>query len=528
MLTRVGFGTLLITAALTLTACATGDGTRADSAQQPDRLTLAVGGEPDDGFDPTLGWGRYGSPLFQSTLLQRGTDLSVSGDLATDWETSADGLVWTLTLRDDAVFTDGTPVTAADVAYTFTTASRAGGLTDVTVLDKAVATDAHTVELHLKRPQSTFVNRLVGLGIVPEASHSAGYAQEPVGSGPYEFVSYEPGQQLVVRRNDDYYGTRPEFETLVFLFTDEDATLAALRSGELDVAGVPSTMAGEDVSGTRLVAVESLDNRALSLPTLPQAGRTNAAGGPIGNDVTADVAVRRAINVAVDRQALVDGVLGGFGSPAYGPVDAAPWFEPSTAIEDADPAAAEAMLDAAGWREGSEGVREKDGVAAAFTLWYPAGDSLRQNLSLAVADMLRPIGIDVQAKAGSWEQIERRMHADPVMFGWGSQDPMEMYNLLASDQAGVEYNNPGHYANDVVDGHLADALAATDPAEATRSWQAAQVESSAAADAPWAWLVNLEHTYYVDTCLDLGDPLVEPHGHGWPITAGITSWTWSC
>lgn len=523
-------GALLAVGALVLSGCATGDGSATSTAsERPDQLTLAVGGEPDDGFDPTLGWGRYGSPLFQSTLLQRGANLSVSGDLATDWSVSEDGLVWSVELRDDAVFTDGTPLTAEDVAYTFNTAARSGGLTDVTVLDEAVATGKHSVELRLDRPQSTFVNRLVALGIVPEHAHDKDYSRNPVGSGPFELVSYEPGQQLVVERNPEYYGTAAQFERLVFLFTDEDATLAALRTGELDVAGVPSTMATEEVAGTQLVRVESLDNRALSFPTVPDEGRRNDSGAPIGNDVTSQVAIRRAVNLAVDRQALVDGVLNGFGSPAFGPVDAAPWFEPSTRIEDADLEGARALLEGDGWvDEDGDGIREKGQTRAAFTLWYPAGDSLRQNLSLAVADMLEPVGLAVQAKAGSWEQIEQRMHADPVMFGWGSQDPMEMYNLLASDQAGVEYNNPGHYSDPEVDRHLAAALAATDPDEATEAWKAAQVGSGPAADAPWAWLVNLEHTYYVDSCLDVGEPLVEPHGHGWPITASVTGWSWSC
>ena len=511
-----------------LSACASDPAPAADR-ERPAQLTLALGGEPDDGFDPTLGWGRYGSPLFQSTLLQRTPDLDVTGDLATDWTVSKDGRVWTVEIRDDVTFSDGTPLTARDVAYTFTTAARSGGLTDVTVLESAKATGPTTVELRLSRPQSTFVNRLVSLGIVPAESHDQGYAQQPVGSGPYTFVSWEPGQQLVVERNDDYYGELPEFERLVFLFTDEDATLAALRAGQVDVAGVPSSMAGEEIAGTEVVAVPSLDNRALSFPTLPDDGDRTASGRPIGNDVTADVAVRRAVNLAVDREALVDGILDGYGSPAYGPVDEAPWFEPSIAIEDADPDAAAALLEEAGWTdEDGDGVRAKDGVEAAFTLLYPAGDSLRQNLALAVADMVDDIGIEVTPKSGSWEEIEQRLHTDAVLFGWGSHDPMEMYNLLASSQAGVEYNNPGLYRNAEVDEQLDAALAATDPDEATGHWQAAQVPSGPAADAPWAWLVNLDHTYYVTSCLDLGETMIEPHGHGWPLTAGITGWRWSC
>src|SRR5690606_2530566 len=153
-----------------LAACSTSDtgsGSGGD-AERPTTLRLAIGGESEEGYDPTLGWGRYGAPLFQSTLLTRNADLSIGTDLATDYSVSDDGLTWTVDIRTDATFTDGEPVTTEDVAYTFNTAAEQGGLTDVTGLDEAVAVDDDTVEMRLDEPRSTFVNRLVSLGIVPE------------------------------------------------------------------------------------------------------------------------------------------------------------------------------------------------------------------------------------------------------------------------------------------------------------------------------------------------------------------------
>lgn len=500
----------------------------------PTELRLAIGGEPDDGYDPTLGWGRYGSPLFQSTLLTRDADLGIVPDLASDWSVSDDGLVWTVDIRTDARFSDGEPVTAADVAYTFTTASRSGGLTDVTALAEAVAVDEDTVALRLSSPQSTFVHRLASLGIVPEHAHGPDYARDPVGSGPFTLVQWDEGQQLIVERNEDYYGEQPAFERVVFQFTGEDASMAAASAGQVDMAAVPSQLATADIAGMDLVAVQSVDNRGIVFPYLPDDGRTTDDGMPIGNDVTSDRAVRRAINVAVDRAALVDGVLEGYGSPATGPVDGLPWHEPAAAVEDADPERAEQLLEDAGWvDDDGDGVRERDGVPAAFTLLYPADDTLRQGLALAVVDMLAPIGIDVTADGASWEVIDQRLHADAVLFGWGSHDPTEMYNLYSSRQAGVEYWNPGHYANPEVDAHLDAALAATDEQTAVQAWRAAQHDGDGtgfgpSGDAAWAWLVNLEHTYFVDECLDLGEPRIEPHGHGWPITAGIADWQWRC
>jgi peptide/nickel transport system substrate-binding protein len=526
----IGAGT-----ALAVSACGGGatEPGEADAAA-PTELRLAIGGESEDGYDPTLGWGRYGSPLFQSTLLARNANLDVVPDLATDYSVSDDGLVWTVDIRTDARFSDGEPVTAQDVAYTFTTASESGGLTDVTALAEAVAMDEDTVELRLERPQSTFVNRLVSLGIVPEHAHGADYARNPVGSGPFQLVQWDEGQQLIVERNDDYYGTKPAFERIVFQFTGEDASIAAASAGQVDMAAVPSQLAATDIAGMRLVPVTSVDNRGIMFPNVPESGRTTDDGQPIGNDVTSDRAVRQAVNYAVDREALVEGVLEGYGSPATGPVDGLPWYEPKSAIEDADPERAEDLLEGAGWVDSDgDGVREKDGVPAAFTLIYPAADTLRQGLALAVVDMLAPIGIDVTASGESWDVIDQRLHTDAVLFGWGSHDPAEMYNLYSSTQAGVEYWNPGFYSNPEVDAHLEAALTATDEESAIAHWRAAQYDGEgqgfgATGDAAWAWLVNVEHTYFVDECLDLGSPQIEPHGHGWPITAGIMGWQWDC
>ncbi len=177
---------------VTLAGCSSGDSAGpASKAAVPTELRLAVGGESEDGYDPTLGWGRYGSPLFQSTLLRRDADLKVVNDLATGYRVSEGGLVWTVDIRTDANFTDGTPVTSEDVAYTFTKASQSGGLTDVTVLDAATAVDDDTVELKLKKPQSTFVNRLITLGIVPKHAHNEAYGRNPIGSGPYQLVRWD-------------------------------------------------------------------------------------------------------------------------------------------------------------------------------------------------------------------------------------------------------------------------------------------------------------------------------------------------
>ena len=498
-----------------------------------EQIVLTIGGESEDGYDPTLGWGRYGSPLFQSTLLKRDDNLDIVNDLATAYTMSEDGLTWTVTIRDDAVFSDGEPLTAADVAYTFNKAAESGGLTDVTVLEEAVATDDTTVELRLKQPQSTFVNRLITLGIVPEHAHGPDYARNPIGSGPYQLVQWDEGQQLIVEANPNYYGEAPGIKRLVFLFVEEDGAFAAAKAGQSQVASVPPSLAVQNIDGMTLYDVTSVDNRGLMFPYEPATGRTTPNGAPIGNDVTADLAIRQAVNFAIDRQALVDGVLEGYGSPAYGPVSGLAWEEPKASIEDADPDKARAILAAGGWADGNgDGVLEKGDLKAEFTILYPASDSTRQALALSAAEMLKPIGIQANVEGKSWDEITPAMHSNVVVFGWGSHDQTEMYNLYHSQAAQGDFYNAGYYANSAIDTTLDLAMGAPSEAEAIAFWQTAQWDGNtgftAQGDAAWAWLVNLDHTYFVSDCLDIGQPQVEPHGHGWPITANIAEWTWTC
>lgn len=498
-------------------------------------LILAIGGEADEGYDPTLGWGRYGAPLFQSTLLRRDANLNLVNDLAESYTVSEDRLTWTVTIRQDVQFSDGTPLTAADVAFTYNKAAESGGLTDVTVLEEAVALDEYTVALRLRQPQSTFVNRLVTLGIVPAASYDEStYGQNPVGSGPYTLMQWDKGQQLIVEANPLYYGPKPQIERVVFLFLAEDAAFAAAQAGEVQMVAVPQALAIQEIPGMRLVDVQSVDNRGMLFPFVANTGEQSEEGYAIGNSVTADRAIRQAINYVIDRAALVEGVLEGYGSPAYGPVSGLAWEQPSAVIADADPSTAQTILADGGWADSDgDSIVEKDGAKAEFTLIYPASDSTRQALALSVADMIRPIGIQVNVEGKSWDEIETLMHSNTILFGWGSHDQTEMWNLYHSSMRGVEYYNTGYYANEQVDSYLDLAMGAASEEEAIAFWQAAQLDENGTGfttqgDAAWAWLVNLDHTYFVNDCLDIGQPQIEPHGHGWPITANIVDWQWIC
>ncbi|MFE0504201.1 ABC transporter substrate-binding protein [Peribacillus butanolivorans] len=508
-----------------------GDANGEGVQKKKDELVMAFGSEPEAGFDPTTGWGRYGSPLFQSTLLKRDNKLNIVNDIATSYKVNEDGKVWTVILRKDVKFSDGQPLTADDVVFTFETATKNGSVVDLNGMDKVEAMDDYTVKFTLKEPQSTFVNSLVGTGIVPKHAYGADYAENPIGSGPYQLVQWDKGQQLIIKANPEYYDKKSYFKKITFLFLNEDASFAAAQAGKVDLAYIPAAFSNQEVPGMRLESVKTVDNRGIVFPFI-KSGDFTEDGLPIGNDVTADPAIRHAINIGVDRKALVDGVLEGRGTPAYTSVDGLPWWNPDTVIKDANLDGARKLLKEAGWKDtDGDGILEKDSLKAEFTLYYLASDAIRQSLAISVADMIEPLGIHIKLEGGSWDIIEKKMYSNAVLLGWGSHDPHEMYNIYSSKFAGVDYYNTGFYQNKTVDDYFEKALHAESETEAIEFWKKAQWDGttglSANGDAPWAWLVNIDHLYLVKDGLDIGEQRIHVHGHGWPATDNIVEWKWT-
>ncbi|MCL7748581.1 ABC transporter substrate-binding protein [Halalkalibacter alkaliphilus] len=522
----------LLVAVLVISGCTQSNTTEEfANSNEKEELILAIGPEPETGFDPTTGWGRYGSPLFQSTLLKRDSDLSITYDVATSYEISSDGLEWTVEIRDDVRFSDGEPLTAKDVQFTFETAKASGSVIDLSILESVKALDEHTITFYLKEPKSTFIQLLLTMGIVPEHAYDENYATNPIGSGPYKLVQWDKGQQIIVEANLEYYDTEPYFEKVTFLFLNDDAAFGAAKSGQVDMVSIPAAFSMQDVPGMRLESIQSVDNRGIMFPYV-SSGEVTEDGLAIGNDVTADLAIRQAINIAIDRQGLVDGVLEGHGTPGYSVADRLPWWNSETVVDDNDMEQAKEVLAAAGWEDVSgDGVLEKGSLKAEFTLLYPASDVTRQSLAIAVADMIKPLGINIIIEGRSWDEIQSLMHSNAVLMGWGSHDPLEIYHVYGGDNIGIEWFNPGYYSNSKVDEYLKQAIAAKSEEEAIEYWQKAQWDGqtgfSVKGDAPWAWLVNIDHLYLVRDGLDIGEQKIQPHTHGWPITDNIVEWKWN-
>lgn len=514
-----------------LAGCGEKDRPAPDEGKAKDEVVIAISSEPST-LDPCQGWGHGTTPIVQSTLVEYDYDMSFVNDLATDYNLSDDGLTWTFQLRDDAKFTDGEPVTASDVKFTFETAKAAQSSLDLTFLDRVETPDDATVIFRLTKPTSSFLNTIATVGIVPEHAYGADYGTNPIGSGPFKFVQWNKQEQLILEANEDYYGKVPAIKKVTIVFMDEDAALAATKAGQVDIALTAATLATTHIDGYTVKAVTSVDNRGFTLPVLPNEGKTTEDGNPIGNNVTCNKEIRQAIAYAIDREMVAKVALNGFASPCYSENDGMPWNNPEVKI-DTDVDYAKKLLADAGWADtDGDGIVEKDGLKAEFACVYPSGDSVRQAVAMAAADQVKAIGIQINVEGVSWDEVSKRMFSDAVLMGWGAANPYETYCLYHSSYAlRDDYYNPEGYTTEKADGYLNAAMEALTPEEAYANWQKVQWDGESGTamkgDCPWVWIINMQHLYYVRDGLDIGPQQLHPHGASMPLLKNLKDWTWT-
>ena len=490
-------------------------------------VAMGHGSEPEAGFDPAYGWGageHVHEPLIQSTLTVTTTDLEIAYDLATDVQCDETGLLWTVTIRDDVKFTDGEPLTASDVAFTYNTVKATSSVNDFTMLKEAVAVDDTTVEFHMERAYSIWPYTMAIVGIVPEHAYGPDYGLNPIGSGRYIMKQWDKGQQIIFEANPDYYGEEVQMKKVTVVFMDEDAAFAAAKAGQVDLAYTAASYSEQSVDGFELLAFASVDNRGFSLPATSAA--VNENGVAVGNDFTSDVNVRRAMNIGIDREQMIENVMYGYGTAAYSVCDGMPWYNDEAEVEY-DFEGAIAILDEAGWVVGADGIREKDGIRAEFTLMYPASDSVRQMMAADTANQLKELGIEVQIEGVGWDVAYDRALSEPLMWGWGAHTPMELYNIYHTVNGSAEYSP---YANETVDRYMDEALAADSLEESYELWKKAQWDGETGitqeGDIPWIWLANIDHLYWSRENLNVAEQKLHPHGHGWSVVNNVDQWTW--
>ncbi|ASO19485.1 peptide/nickel transport system substrate-binding protein [Actinoalloteichus hoggarensis] len=523
----------VLTVVLLSSACTSPLSPGGNTADATAPLVLSTVDEPAT-LHPLAGFGRSGAAKFYDGLLTPDARLDLVPALAAELpEPDEDGRAWTVRLRDDVTFHDGSDFDAADVVATYRAlldpAVGSPLAAEYSVIDTVTAVDETTVRFELARPYAPFA-ALLTLGILPSEPlaesrtvDDSPLAEEPNGTGPYRLTEWTRGEEMVWTAAEDHWRGTPEVEQVRVVFAADAAEQAEfLASGEPDGVVLPPgdphglrdparTPAAEDYD---LLRHDSVEYRAVSLP----------ADGP----VTGDRSVRMALNLAVDREALVEDVLNGLGAPASTPASPAlaELREPGAEFI-VDRQQAGRLLNTGGWTPGADGVRERDGEVARFTVVYDELRDLDGRLAEAFAADAAEVGIEVETRALSEADLAEQAaeHAAVISGGRQLDADLQFYEALHSTAPADPSGNPGRYDNPKVDSVLDDAREVTDPARRTvYYWEAQRAYLD---DPGLVYLAFLDHAYLQRAGWAGYQAVLEPAEHGltWGPWWNLHRWT---
>ena len=408
---------------------------------EPGTLVFALD-EGAQNLDPRIGIDATSERVIQlvfSSLVKRTREYTVEPDLALSWDIPSP-TTYIFHLRDDAVFHDGRKVTARDVVYTFrtllngsVTTTKAGTFRLIESVD---APDEHTVLFRLKEPFAPFLSNLTrgGIGIVPEGS-PPNVASNPVGSGPFKFVRYIPDGEIVLERNDAYYGRKPHISTVVFKIVPEAIVRALeLRKGSVDIA--LNALPPDTVEVLR----HEDDLRVMEAPgTTYQYVAFN-----LKDPAFRDVRVRQAFAYAIDRDKIIRYLMRNQARPATGVIPIGNWsYTPDVTTYSYDPDRARQLLNESG----------KTGLSFTFRT---STDEMGRLVATVFQQQLREVGIQMTIQSnepatfsadiekGNFQAYSRRWIG-------GNNDP-DIFNLIFhSAMTPPNGANRGFYVNPEVD-----------------------------------------------------------------------------
>jgi len=381
---------------------------------------------------------------------------------------SADGLTWRVELRRDVKWHDGKPMTAEDVRYTINLVKnpgfRAANRNGFNLITSVGVEGDHVITWKLKEPFSPLTSMLSWAFIVPEHvlskntdPNSPQFAAAPIGTGPFRFVSRKTGDHVLLEANPDYFGKGPSLNRLIFKYVpDLNAMYTQFKTGEIDyigLQGIPANFYKEAtaLAGRRVqVATRSgVENLTLNL----------------AHPVLSEKAVRKALNIAIDRQAICNLVYYGVPKPANNFMAPTHWAaHPNLPKPEYDLKKAAAMLEQAGWVKGPDGIRVKNGVRLSFSNSTTTGNQLRAQTQQLIADDFKKIGVEMLIKnlvaAVLWADFWKNSEFDSLMTAVTytiASDP-DVTNRLGSGSIPRETGsgaNVGRYKNVGVDTLLA-------------------------------------------------------------------------
>jgi peptide/nickel transport system substrate-binding protein len=485
----------------------------------------------DNSLDPVKGAMTYGYSFTNCALLKVDKDSKYVGDMATDWTISDDALTYTFQLRKDVKFSDGSAFNADDVVFTYEAVMKNQAdnqNVDLTKLASVKKIDDNTVEFKLLEAYSPFLDTVAMLGIVPSDDYdSKAFDQKPIGTGPWTVVQYDANQQIIIEPNQYYYEGAPSIQKVTIVYMDQDAALSAAQSGQLDIVMVGANYASEKVNGMHIQPFTTMDIRMMSLPVLTEQTMKDQDGNDItvGNNVTSDLNVRKALATGIDRETIIQNAFNGIGQPAYGFTSNLVWAN-AESYTDNQKDEAKKLLEAAGWIDtDNDGIREKDGVKCEFDVYTASSDKDRFLLASAIAEDAATLGIKIDVKTATWDEILKLQNSNSIVWGWGQYNPTVLYSLFDSSLFLTgSYDNVVGYQNPAVDTLIDQAFAANAQDKATDAWK--QAQALANKDYPYLYIVNIEHCYFVKDNLDVSvdTQIAHPHGHGAPIICNMKDW----
>lgn len=403
-------------------------------------------------------------------LTRVGAQGEIVPDLAEDWDISPDGTTYTFFLRQDVLWHDGAPFTANDVVYTVNAIQNPSyqGSPSLAELWRSVVVeqlDTYTVRFLLREPYAPFLDYTT-LGILPvhilgsvpvESMADSQFSASPVGTGPF-MVSEVSARRIVLEANPEYYRARPYLDRIEFIYYPNDqAVFEARRRGE--------------ISGISRVLPEHLqevsDDADLALYSAPISGYSLIFLN-LDRGVFQDPAVRRAMMWALDRQKLVDDILGGQGIVIHSPILPGTWaYDENVRQYNHDRRQAIAALEGAGWfDDNGDGVRERGSQVLEFTL-STNDDPTRVRLIHAVSEQLAEVGIRATPQVVGWDELTTEMlptrRFDAVLSEWQELPPdPDPYPFWHSSQAMEGGWNVASYISEQADLLLQDARTTND------------------------------------------------------------------
>ena len=449
-------------------------------------LTIGLASEPTS-IDPhyhNLGPNlSLASHLFDSLILQDENQRLIPG-LAVSWE-AVDDLTWEFKLREGVTFHDGNPFTADDVVFTFERApdvpNSPSSFGTLIKGKTAVKIDDLTVHIKTEAPHPLVPNDVSPVVIVSKEAGEGATTEDynsgkaAIGSGPFKFVEYVPGDRFVFERNDDYWGEKPIWDKVTFKpISSSPSRVAALLAGDVDmIEGVPTTDI-ETLKGDERVSLsQGISNRVIYLHL--DHDRVDSPfvkakdGGPIENPLR-DQRVRMAISKAINRDAIVERVMEGVAIKA-GQLLPDSFFGVSPNLEpvEHDPEGAKALLAEAGVPDGFQ-----------LTIHGPNDRYINDDkIAEAIAQMLTRVGIDtavetmprsVYFKRASTGGPDGTPEFSFILVGWGAgtgeaSNPLKSLIHTYDQERGFGASNRGRYSNPEVDALIEEALATIDDAK---------------------------------------------------------------